>query len=336
MASPQDRGIEAADLEERQGRSTYFYTLLARPEFPALLFLILLLVVFSVTTRGFFSANNFIGILEQGVIIAIVGLAVNQVILSAEIDVSVGSVLAVCAFIYGNIAMMFGGNLFPLFATLVVGTVIGLLNGVLSTYGRVPSIITTLGALFVYRGLILLLAGAQVLNVPKSSRVLGLSDIAGIPVSVLLLLVLTVVFYWVSTNTTWGRNIYAVGGNESGAITLGLPANRTRLIAFVLSGAACGLAAAVFLGQIGQLQATAGTSFELRVITAVVLGGTSIRGGRGSVFSPIVGALLVGVILNAMTLNRVPGTMELFVLGVLILLSVSSEGIRQRYLEKKI
>ena len=336
MPNPSRNGIEAHEPDEKRGRSAFFNTLLARPETPALMFLILLLVAFSVTTKGFFSANNFLGILEQGVIIAIVGLAVNQVILSAEIDVSVGSVLAVCAFIYGNLAMTFGGNLLPLFATLAVGTAIGLLNGVLSTYGKVPSIITTLGALFVYRGLILLLAGAQVLNVPKSSRVLGLSDIAGIPVSVLLLVVLTAVFYWVSTNTTWGRNIYAVGGNESGATTLGLPANRTRLIAFVLSGAACGLAAAVFLGQIGQLQATAGTSFELRVITAVVLGGTSIRGGRGSVFSPIVGALLVGVILNAMTLNRVPGTMELFVLGVLILLSVSSEGLRQRYLEKKI
>ena len=336
MPSLSGSEIKAHETEKRQSRSALFNTLLARPETPALLFLILLLVVFSATTKGFFSANNFLGILEQGVIIAIVGLAVNQVILSAEIDVSVGSVLAVCAFIYGNLAMIFGGNLLPLFATLAVGTTIGLLNGVLSTYGKVPSIITTLGALFVYRGLILLLAGAQVLNVPKSSRVLGLSDIAGIPVSVLLLVVLTVVFYWVSTNTNWGRNIYAVGGNESGANTLGLPANRTRLIAFVLSGAACGLAAAVFLGQIGQLQATAGTSFELRVITAVVLGGTSIRGGRGSVFSPIVGALLVGVILNAMTLNRVPGTMELFVLGVLILLSVSSEGLRQRYLEKKI
>ncbi len=336
MSHNPDTETFAGNPSNRRRGSAYFNTLLARPESPALLFLILLLVVFSVTTNGFFSASNFLGILEQVVIIAIVGLAVNQVILSAEIDVSVGSVLAVCAFIYGNIAMAYGGNLLPLFAALAVGTAIGFLNGVLSTYGRVPSIITTLGALFIYRGLILLLAGAQVLNVPKSSRVLGLSDLAGIPVSVIVLTVLTAAFYWVSNNTNWGRNIYAVGGNESGANTLGLPAYRTRLIAFVLSGSACGLAAAVFLGQIGQLQATAGTSFELRVITAVVLGGTSIRGGRGSVFSPIVGALLVGVILNAMTLNRVPGTMELFVLGVLILLSVSSEGLRQRYLEKKI
>lgn len=316
--------------------SAVLLTLLARPEFPALVFLLLLAVVFSVTTRGFFTASNLLGIVEQGAIIAIVGLAVNQVILAAEIDVSVGSVLAVCAFVFGNVAMEYGGMVLPLAASLTVGLLIGALNGALSTYGKVPSIITTLGALFVYRGLILLLAGAQVLNVPKESRVLGLNDFAGIPASVLLLAVLIAAFYWVSKNTAWGWNIYAVGGNESGAITLGLPIHSTRLIAFTLSGASCGLAAAVFLGQIGQLQATAATSFELRVITAVVLGGTSIRGGRGSVFSPVVGALLVGVILNAMTLNRVPGTMELLVLGVLILLSVSTEGLRQRYLEKKL
>ena len=164
---------------------------------------------------------------------------------------------------------------------------------------------------------------------------LGLSEIAGLPVSIVLLVLLVVLVYWVSKNTDWGINCYAVGGNESGAITLGLPLRWTRLLTFVASGASCGLAAAVFLGQIGQLQATAATNFELKVITAVVLGGTSIRGGRGSVASPIVGALLVGVILNAMTLNRVPGTMELLVLGALILASVSFEGLRQRLLENR-
>ena len=218
---------------------------------------------------------------------------------------------------------------------MLVGIVIGSLNGLLVTIGRVPSIIATLGALFVYRGLVLTFAGAQVINVPAESRVLGLSEFAGLPASIILLVVLVVLAYWVSKNTNWGINCYAVGGNESGAITLGLPLRWTRFLTFVASGASCGLAAAVFLGQIGQLQATAATNFELKVITAVVLGGTSIRGGRGSVASPIIGALLVGVILNAMTLNRVPGTMELLVLGALILASVSFEGLRQRLLESR-
>lgn len=313
----------------------WLWAFLASPATPAALFLGLLAIAFSLTTKGFFGVENFTSILEQAIIIAIVGLAVNQVILTAEIDVSVGSVLAVCAFVFGNLAMAVGGFWVPLAGSLLVGIVIGSLNGLLVTIGRVPSIIATLGALFVYRGLVLTFAGAQVINVPAESRVLGLSEFAGLPASIILLVVLVVLAYWVSKNTNWGINCYAVGGNESGAITLGLPLRWTRFLTFVASGASCGLAAAVFLGQIGQLQATAATNFELKVITAVVLGGTSIRGGRGSVASPIIGALLVGVILNAMTLNRVPGTMELLVLGALILASVSFEGLRQRLLESR-
>lgn len=321
----------AVDSRTRDRLWTFF----ARPETPAAMFLCLLLIAFSLTTRGFFGIENFTSILEQAIIIAIVGLAVNQVILTAEIDVSVGSVLAVCAFIFGNLAMAVGGFWLPLAGSLVIGTVIGAVNGLLVTIGRVPSIIATLGALFVYRGLVLTFAGAQVINVPAESRVLGLSDIAGIPTAIILLAFLFIVAAWITKNTNWGINCFAVGGNESGAITLGLPIRWTRFLTFVASGASCGLAAAVFLGQIGQLQATAATNFELKVITAVVLGGTSIRGGRGSVFSPIIGALLVGVILNAMTLNRVPGTLELLVLGALILASVSFEGVRQRLMENR-
>ena len=309
--------------------------ILARPEMPAFLFLLVLLSIFSVTTKGFFAANNFVAIVEQAVIISIVGLAVNQVILAAEIDVSVGSILAVCAFTFGNFSMYFGGLLVPLIGAMIVGTGIGAMNGFLVAFGRVPSIIATLGTLFIFRGLILTIAGAQVINVPVESRLLGLFSIGAIPVSIILLGCLIVLMRWISRNTDWGINIYAVGGNERGADTLGLPARSTRFWAFVLSGAACGLAAAVFLGQIGQLQATAATAFELKVITAVVIGGTSIRGGRGSVFSPIIGALLVGVILNAMTLNRIPGTMELLVLGALILTSITFDGMRQRHLEKR-
>ena len=307
--------------------------ILARPETPALLFLLAILGIFSITTDGFLTSANFLAIVEQAVIISIVGLAVNQVILTAEIDVSVGSILAVCAFTFGNLAMIYGGLILPFSGAVIVGTLIGIFNGSLIAFGRVPSIIATLGSLFIFRGLILTFAGAQVINVPEESRLLGLESLGGIPVSILLLVVLTVSIWWVSRNTSWGINVYAIGGNERGAKTLGLPIRLTRFLTFVLSGASCGIAAAVFLGQIGQLQATAATAFELRVITAVVLGGTSIRGGFGSVYSPIIGALLVGVILNAMTLNRVPGTMELLVLGALILTAISFDGFRQRYLE---
>ena len=307
---------------------------LSRPEAPSLAFLLMVVILIPTFTQGFFSVANFQSILEQAVIISIVALAVNQVILSGEIDVSTGSLLAVCAFVYGNAALMFGGAWLPLALTLLAGGLIGSCNGFLSTYARVPSIIATLGMLFILRGGVLLAAGAQVLNLPPESRIFGQGHYFGIPVSIVIALSVFILMEAVSRSTVWGRNTVAVGGNINAARTLGLPINKTRLIAFVLSGLFCGLAAAVFLGQIGQLQATAATGFELKVIAAVVLGGTSIQGGRGSNASPVIGALLVGVILNAMTLNRVPGTFELLVLGTLILGAVAFEGLRRRFLEK--
>ncbi|MBZ9801121.1 ABC transporter permease [Mesorhizobium sp. ES1-6] len=304
---------------------------LHRPEAPSAAFLVLLVVVLSVATPGFLSAANLRGIVEQVAVVSIVALAVNQVILAGEIDVSTGSVVAVCAFVYGNIADLSGGSLVPLLGALATGLLLGLINGAVSTYGRVPSIITTLGALFVYRGLVLLLAGAQVLNLAAGSRDFGQGSLLAIPVAILVLIGLCLAMDILARHTTLGRNVYAVGGNPRAARMIGLPVNLVRTSTFALTGLCCGLAASVMIGQIGQLQATAATGLELKVVAAVVLGGTSIAGGKGSTFAPVVGALLVGVILNAMTLNRVPGTFELLVLGALILLAVSVEGIRLRF-----
>lgn len=307
----------------------------ARPEMPSLLFLILLIFVLAVTTPGFFTVANLRGVVEQVAVVSIVALAVNQVILAGEIDVSTGSLVAVCAFVYGNVALLWGGAWLPLAAALAAGGLIGAVNGVLSTYGKVPSIIATIGMLFILRGAILLAGGAQVLNLAAPSRIFGLDIVAGLPACIIVLAVTFIAMEGLSRHTTFGRNILAIGGNPRAARTIGLPISRVRLGTFVLSGVSCGLAAAVLLGQIGQLQATAATGFELKVIAAVVLGGTSITGGRGSNAAPVIGAILVGVILNAMTLNRLPGTYELLVLGFLILIAISFDGLRQRLAERR-
>lgn len=304
---------------------------LSRPETPSLVFLIALVVVLAVATPAFLTFANLTSVLEQIVVVSIVALAVNQVVLAGEIDVSTGSLVAVCAFVYGNIALATGGSWIPLLGAVAMGGAIGAFNGLLSTYGRVPSIIATIGMLFILRGLVLLAAGAQVLNLAAESRVFGLGSIAGLPTSIVVLVVLILVTTMVSFHTVFGRNVYAVGGNARAARSIGLPVRQVRLLTFVFSGLSCGLAAAVLLGQIGQLQATAATGFELRVIAAVVLGGTSITGGRGSNAAPVIGAILVGVILDALTLNRVPGTYELLVLGGLILAAISFDGARLRF-----
>ena len=315
---------------ESRGTRSSGTGLLARPEMPALVFLLFLMAILVVTTPGFATIANLRSVLEQVVVVSIVALAVNQVILAGEIDVSTGSLLAACSFVYGTIATRLGGTWLPLCGALATGASVGVINGALCTYGRLPSIIATIGTLFILRGIVLLAGGAQVLNLAASSRVFGVGSIFGIPSAIGVLVIVFLGMHALSQHSTFGRNVFAVGGNPRAARTVGLPIRRVRLWTFVLSGSSCGLAAAVLLGQIGQLQATAATGFELKVIAAVVLGGTYISGGRGSNASPVIGAVLLGVIFNALTLNRVPGSYEMLVLGALILAAVSFDGLRQR------
>jgi ribose/xylose/arabinose/galactoside ABC-type transport system permease subunit len=209
-----------------------------------------------------------------------------------------------------------------------------LVNGLLVTIARVPSIIATLGTLLTWRGAVLLFGANQVLNLSPESRTFGLGGYGGVSVSTFILVLILFLFWLLGRHSTWGREVFAVGGNLRAAQLAGLPVLEVKLWCFIVSGLACGLASAVFIGQIGQLQATAATGFELRVIAAVVLGGTSIAGGRGSVLAPIIGAVLVGVILNGMTLNRVPGAWEQLVEGFLILAAISFDSIRNRLLGK--
>lgn len=306
---------------------------LGRREAPPLLFLVLLGLGAAVSTAGFLTWSNIEGVLEQVSVIAIVALALNQVILAGEIDISVGSSLAVCALGFGLVCDATGSLAAGLATALSIGAAVGAANGLLSTYAKVPSIIATLGSLFVLRGGILLAAGSRVVDLDPPFRVLGIGRLGPAPCCLLVVLTVLVLFEVLARHSAWGRNLVAVGGNPRAARDIGLPVRATRLLCFVATGLVCGLAAAVFFGQIGQLQATAATGFELRVITAIVIGGTSIRGGAGSNAAPLIGALLVGTILDVMTLNRVPATYELLVLGALLLLAVLIEGLRSRWIE---
>lgn len=305
---------------------------LLRPETPSVLFLALLAFVLSLTVDRFLTPANVESIFAQVSVVGIVALALNQIILSGEIDISVGSALAVTAFVVGVVAESTGGMALPLTAGLATGGAIGAINGALSTWGRVPSIIATLGMLNVLRGGLLLVAASAVLNVPGSSRVLGQGSVAGVGIPVVLLALTYLVFEILNRHSTWGREVLAVGGNEKAARYAGLRVEWVRFRTFVAAGVCTGFAGAIYLGQIGQIQATAATGFELQVIAAVVVGGTSIAGGRGSTLAPLVGAVLIGVILNALTLLSVPPSfIDLFV-GALILLAISADALRRRLL----
>jgi rhamnose transport system permease protein len=306
---------------------------LGRPEAPALAFLVLLLVVFSVLSGKFLSVSNLESILTSVAVLGVIALAVNQVVLCGEIDISTGSMLGLCAVAGGAVATSAGGLLLPLLAAVAVGGLCGAINGFLVTLGRIPSIIVTLGMLYALRGVILLVTGGTwITGLPNESRVLGIGSVLGLSVPVVVLFVLFVVMELVSRHSTWGRNVFAVGGNRRAARFAGLPTDRVRFLAFVLVGVFVGVASVIYMGRAGSVQTNTGTGLELQVVAAVVIGGTSISGGRGSSLAALTGAILIGVILNGLVLVGVPGIWQQGVLGALILLAVTTDVLRRRLL----
>src|ERR671916_985305 len=188
---------------------------LVRPEAPALAFLAVLLVAFTLANDRFLTASNLESIVDSVAVLGVVALAVNQVVLSGEIDISTGSMLGLCAIAAGAVALSTGGLLLPLLAGVAVGGLAGAINGALVTLGRIPSIIVTLGMLYALRGVILLVTGGTwITGIPSETRVFGTGSVLGIEVPVLILLALFVVMELVSRHSTWGRNVFAVGGNR--------------------------------------------------------------------------------------------------------------------------
>jgi ribose/xylose/arabinose/galactoside ABC-type transport system permease subunit len=307
---------------------------LYRPETPAIIFLVAMLLVFAVVIDGFARPTNLHSILLQVSVVAIIAFGVNQVILGGEIDISMGSLLGLAAVGAGTVAVSTGSFWLALATGVAVGTLVGALTGFIVTKGRVPAIIVTLGMLYALRGANLLITGGRsVSGIPMETRSLGRGELLGIGAPVWLMLAVMVLAWFLSQHTTWGRNVIAIGGNRRAARMAGLAADRARLLTFVFNGALVGLAAVVYIGRTAGVQPNAGAGLELQAIAAVVLGGTSIAGGRGSAFSPFIGALIIGVITNAMILQRVPSVWQSAVLGALILIAVAVDGVRGRLLK---
>src|SRR5215204_541993 len=315
----------------RVSRGEVLRRFMVRPEAPALVFLAVLVAAFSLSSDKFLSGTNFESIVISVAVLGIIALAVNQVVLCGEIDISTGSMMGLCAVAAGAVALSTGGLILPLLAAVAVGALCGAINGLLVTAGRIPSIIVTLGMLYALRGVILLVTGGNwITGVPEEARILGMGNVFGLSAPVIVLFGLFVVMEVVGRHSTWGRNVYAVGGNRRAARFAGLPTNQVRFLAFMLVGVFVGIASMIYMGRAGSVQTNTGTGLELQVVAAVVIGGTSISGGRGSALAALTGAVLIGVILNGLILLGVPGIWQQAVLGALILLAVTTDVVRRR------
>lgn len=279
-----------------------------------------LVILASVLSDRFLSVPNFLNIARQTSVNALLAFGMTAVILTGGIDLSVGSILAVVGV---SAALMDGAGLpFPLTVvlSLVIGGIVGSLNGVAVAYGKIAPFIVTLAAMTIWRGVTLVMTdGSPLSKLSESFQAFGNTDILGLPSLVWLALIALAVTWVLLRRTGWGRGIYALGSSEDAARFAGLPVNKLKVTVYAFSGVTSALAALLLTSRLYSAQPTAGQTFELDAIAAVVVGGTSLAGGRGSVIGTLLGALIIGVLNNAMNLLDVNAFYQQIVKGGVIL-----------------
>jgi ribose transport system permease protein len=296
---------------------------------PALM-LIAVIAAASALSPVFFTTRNLGNVLAQTAVIAVLAIAQLLVIITRGIDLSVGSVIALAA-VVGALTFEAVPSTAPvLLAMLGTGLAVGLVNGMGLVWGRLPHpFIVTLATLSVAHGLALWLSGGQPhRGMPDIVQTIGGGSLGWLPYSTFLVVALALVVLFLTTRVVWGRWIYAVGGNPEGARRSAIPVNGVLISVYALSGLSAGIAAIITSGRLNAGSPTFGELAELDAIAAVVIGGASFLGGRGSVANALVGAFMIGVIRNAMNLANVDAFIQPIVIGVVILIAVELDVIR--------
>jgi len=311
------------------------FSLLAR--FAPLIFLLLLMAVFAILEPRFVSSINLFNVMRQVSITGLLAIGMTFVILTAGIDLSVGSLLAFAGlvaaavakggmqdrFTIGDAAIGYGWPL-ALLAAIGVGVAGGYLQGLAITKLRVPPFVVTLGGMSAFRGAALLFAaGGPISGFQPDFSWWGQGRILTVPVPVIIFLVAALAAHVVLRYTRYGRRVYAVGGNREAARLAGLNVTGILCSVYVIMGLFVGLGAFVLAARLNSAEAVAGTGYELTVIASVVIGGTSLFGGAGSIFGTVIGTILIGVLLNGLVLMNVSSYIQQIIIGVIIVLAVA-------------
>jgi len=315
-------------VEARAARPPFAY----HHELLLLIVLFLVVGVLAVGTDTFLTVDN---VLNQGRLmteVALVALPMTFIIITGGIDLSVGSIMGLAAIMLGVAWKNLGLPLeLAIVVSIGVGAVAGFFNGLLINRLRVPPLIMTLATLALYRGLAEGISQARsVRGYPEWFFVLGQGEVFGVPTQLWILLVAIIAFWIVLAKTTFGRSLYAIGFNEEAARFSGIPVNRIKLIIYTLSGTMAGLAGYIFVSRVSTTRSDMGTGLELDAIAAVVLGGTSIFGGVGTIAGTVVGFTLIQLLKNGLALSGVKGDATIVVIGTVLILSILVSNFLQR------
>ena len=294
------------------------------------LVIIALAVIFSLINPRFASITNFLNVLTQASYYIIIAVGMTFVITSGGIDLSVGALLALVTVVgFGFIS----GGMNPIIAVLimfVLGCLLGAITGFLVAYIKIPPFIATLAMMVGLRGLALVHSGGEMhFGLPSSVTWLGQGAVAGIPVPVIISLLFAVFGAWLFNNTRFGLHVRAIGGNRESVRLSGVPVDKIELMVYAMMGLVTALGGLIMIARIDSTQATIGTSMEIHVIAAVIIGGTSLFGGRGTILGTVLGALLLSMMTNALVIAGVDFYWQLVVMGAIVLIAVSIGNLRE-------
>ena len=312
----------------------------------AVLMLVILLALFATLSPTFLTANNLSILAKHVAISALLAVGMTFVVLTGGIDLSVGSVAGLSGIVAGLLitGIDFGGttHIAPIpvvvLAALLTGALVGACNGLLVARFSVAPFIATLGTLYIARGTALLLSSGHTFpNLAGSAAhgntgfpALGQSFLLGIPTPVWLTLIIAAIAAVIAARTPFGRHIYAVGGNERAARLAGIRADRVKFLTYIISGLCAALVGLIIASQLESAHPATGESFELNAIAAVVLGGTSLMGGRGSIGGSLIGALVIGVLADGLVMLGVSEFWQIVIKGVVIVLAVAVDQLQSR------
>jgi len=301
--------------------------LIANQQAALVAFIAIELIVFSIIGTNFLTITNALEILRLSVEIGLLAIALTPVIITGGIDLSVGSLMGLSAVIFGT---LWRDKHFPIPAailvTLALGCAAGSLNALLITRFRIPALIVTLGGYSLFRGLAEGLTGGidNFTNFPQSFVFLGNGYVLGIIPAQLPIFIIIVIAFWLLLHTTIiGRSLVAIGFSPEGSRYAGIPVNRRIALVYILCGLISSLSAIIYVARVNQAKADAGISYELLAITAVVLGGTSIFGGHGSIHGTLLGLLAIAILKRGLLLADQPGELAGILTGVLLIVSIS-------------
>lgn len=287
--------------------------------------LLLIVIIISIMSPNFLTLNNLLNVLRQVSINALIAFGMTFIILTGGIDLSVGSTLALTGAVTAG--LMAGGTdpILAMLIGLILGAILGAINGIIITKGKVAPFIATLATMTIYRGLTLVYTeGKPISGLGDSAafKMLGKGYFLGIPVPVLTMAITFAVLYFLLKKTTFGRRVYAVGGNEEASRLSGISVDRVKIYVYSLTGMLAALSSLILTSRLNSAQPTAGSMFELDAIAAVVLGGTSLTGGRGWIVGTLIGAMIIGVLNNGLNLIGVSSFFQQVVKGAVILVAV--------------